>query len=153
MDQPPRQTSGPTPYQSDSANQVLPSETHQVDSKRGYGPLVQTTLTPKDYSPGRKTHPPKLALLSQVLCAHFFPYLLLLYLHCSKRACWILESLLDLVRMPYHLISFSYKVARRSSKRPVCCLIVCLTFSCVRWTLQKKPSSRIVASKGKAVDR
>ena len=47
MDQPPRQTSGPTPYQSDSANQVLPSKTHQVDSKRDYGPLVQTNLTLK----------------------------------------------------------------------------------------------------------
>ena len=47
MDQPPRQTSGPTLYQSDSANQVLPSKTHQVDSKRDYGPPVQTTLTLK----------------------------------------------------------------------------------------------------------
>ena len=47
MDQPPRQTSGPTPYQSDSVNQVLPSKTHQVDSKRDYGPLVQTNLTLK----------------------------------------------------------------------------------------------------------
>ena len=45
MDQPPRQTNGRTPYQSDSVNQVLPSKTHQVDSKRDYGPLVQTNLT------------------------------------------------------------------------------------------------------------
>ena len=60
MDQPPRQTNGRTAYQSDSVNQVLPSKTHQVDSKRDYGPLVQTNLTlEKDYSPGRKTHPPR----------------------------------------------------------------------------------------------
>ena len=47
MDQPPRQTNGRTVYQSDSVNQVLPSKTQQVDSKRDYGPLVQTTLTLK----------------------------------------------------------------------------------------------------------
>ena len=28
-------------------NQVLPSKTHQVDSKQDYGPLVQTNLTLK----------------------------------------------------------------------------------------------------------
>ena len=47
MDQPPRQTNGRTAYQSDSANQVLPSKTHQVDSKRDYGPQVRTNLTLK----------------------------------------------------------------------------------------------------------
>ena len=47
MDQPPRQTNGRTAYQSDSANQVLPSKTHQVDSKRDYGPMVRTNLTLK----------------------------------------------------------------------------------------------------------
>ena len=47
MDQPPRQTNRRTAYQSDSVNQVLPSKTHQVDSKRDYGPLVQTNLTLK----------------------------------------------------------------------------------------------------------
>ena len=47
MDQPPRQTNGRTAYQSDSVNQVLPSKTHQVDSKRDYGPLVRTNLTLK----------------------------------------------------------------------------------------------------------
>ena len=45
MDQPPRQTNGRTAYQSDFVNQVLPSKTHQVDSKRDYGPLVRTNLT------------------------------------------------------------------------------------------------------------
>ena len=47
MDQPPRQTNGRTAYQSDSVNQVLPSKTHQVDSKQDYGPLVRTNLTLK----------------------------------------------------------------------------------------------------------
>ena len=47
MDQPPRQTNGRTAYQSDSVNQVLPSKTHQVDSKQDYGPLVWTNLTLK----------------------------------------------------------------------------------------------------------
>ena len=47
MDQPPRQTNGRTAYQSDSVNLVLPSKTHQVDSKQDYGPLVRTNLTLK----------------------------------------------------------------------------------------------------------
>ena len=47
MDQPPRQTSGPNPFQSDSANQILLSKTDQVERKRDYGPLVQTNLTLK----------------------------------------------------------------------------------------------------------
>ena len=47
MDQPPRQTNGRTAYQSESVNQVLPSKTHQVDSKQDYGPEVRTNLTLK----------------------------------------------------------------------------------------------------------
>ena len=45
MDQPPRQTNGRRTSKVVFVNQVLPSKTHQVDSKQDYGPQGRTNLT------------------------------------------------------------------------------------------------------------
>ena len=82
MDQPPRQTNGRTAYQSDSVKQVLPSKTHQVDSKRDYGPLVRTNLTLK------KSLHRVVKLILQGQCVSHTPSVL--EGTSASRLCWLL---------------------------------------------------------------